>query len=268
MNPNNKGQSLVQVLVGIGLTAIMAAVFASLITSQQKETRALKEALGAMDLQKVVIAALADGSVCQYILNNPTRLTFDSTALTPTTPQTMTPSLPLYTIVQGGIPGPVAAQVGQEASGFSNTLFISNIKLEILSGSGDNYIGQWKVEFDSARTIRPIRPLAVGTIIQTDPGTPTAKTIASCQGAGGGSSNFAVESGTLNHGQVIPLPVGFTDAQCRWIVSMDSGGAAYDYRTHERCYTTGRTVQCWTGNSAWGGQIRYGTATYLIVCQR
>jgi hypothetical protein len=82
---NEKGQGLLEVIIAIGIMGIMMLGFASMMSSQYRETGALEQKLAAMDLEKLLIASLADGTVCQYVLNNPTVLTFDSTAALPRT---------------------------------------------------------------------------------------------------------------------------------------------------------------------------------------
>ena len=65
------GQSLIQVIVSIGILSAMALTFASLIATQQKETKALTEKLASLDLEKLLITSLADGSICTGELSNP-----------------------------------------------------------------------------------------------------------------------------------------------------------------------------------------------------
>ncbi len=113
---NQHGQSIIQVLVSIALMGILMTVFASMLLSQERETKALSQKLASTDLERLLQSSLSDGSVCQYIVNNPAVLTFDSTHVSPTTPQIITPTLPIYASVQSGPPvvtGPVVAQIGQ-----------------------------------------------------------------------------------------------------------------------------------------------------------
>lgn len=66
------------------------------------------------------------------------------------------------------------------------------------------------------------------------------------------ASEVAVLTGQLNHGGTIPLPPGYREDQCKWLVSMaeddpnytswdiSEGGLSKHY--YYRCYTRGRTV--------------------------
>lgn len=65
-------------------------------------------------------------------------------------------------------------------------------------------------------------------------------------------SSVAVLTGTIANGGTIPLPSGYTEAQCKWIVSINdsnANGIGWDVREglstnhyETRCYTTGRVV--------------------------
>ena len=205
---NQRGQSLIQIVISIGIMGIVMAGFASMMSIQSKETRSLTEKLAALDLQKILTSALADGSVCQYVLNNPSVLTFNSTLVSLATPQTVIISTPLYASVSGGVPGPPIAQVLQQASSFSNTLIINSISLSITSGSGSSYIGNWVVEFDNTKTVRAIKPATISTTLIADTSTPTAARITGCMagalaGTVTGRCNFGTATGTATNCSVL-----------------------------------------------------------------
>ncbi|MFU2060068.1 hypothetical protein ACLSZY_10895, partial [Avibacterium volantium] len=70
------------------------------------------------------------------------------------------------------------------------------------------------------------------------------------------AGDVAVLTGVINHNQTLPLPAGFSESQCRWLVSMrddNENGAEWDVNegetvVHKRnfCYTNGRTVIAYT----------------------
>ena len=83
--------------------------------------------------------------------------------------------------------------------------------------------------------------------------------------------SVAVISGTIAHGTLLPLPAGFTAAQCTWIISrVRSGwkgtvltGNAWDDDDDEYCYVDdSRIVQCYHYN---GSTLYPGTANYLVM---
>lgn len=183
------GQSLVQVLVSVGIMGIVMMGFVSMLTTQQAETRALGEKFAAMDLERILAASLVNGSTCKYILNNPLVLTFDSTAVKAGVLATLTPNLPLYTEVLAGVPGSIVAEIGKPASVYSNSLIVNSIKLKIISGVGTSFLGHWEIGFDSTKTVRPLKPITIATLITADISTPAAAKVTDCMG-GAGSVNF------------------------------------------------------------------------------
>lgn len=181
---NQRGVSIIEVLVAIGVMTIVMASVTSFQVSQQRETRALSEKLAALDGEKLLISALMDGSTCLHILNNPAPMTFNSTTLSPMTPQYITPSLPLYAKVQSGTPGPVVAEVGKLLSASSPSLVVTSVRLRVNSGSGNTYLGAWEVAFDNSKTIRALKPISISTILTVDNSVPTASKITSCMSNG------------------------------------------------------------------------------------
>jgi len=90
------------------------------------------------------------------------------------------------------------------------------------------------------------------------------------------SSGVAILTGTIANGGTIPLPSGFSESQCKWIVSMDnsnSASTAWDWQEgvssnhiYHRCYTTGRVVTATTTVLNETGNVTYGaTANYIII---
>lgn len=173
---NNKGISLVETLIASGIMVILMFGFTSMVSNQQKELKSVTEILAGIDLQKNLISTLSQGTVCNYVLNNPAPQTFNSNAL----PYQITPTLPIYASVAGGVPGQVIAQVGQPASVYSNTMIIKSIKLDVVSGSGNTYKANWIVDFDETKSVRPHKPIVVTTIIGVDKTVPGAAKIVDC----------------------------------------------------------------------------------------
>lgn len=83
---------------------------------------------------------------------------------------------------------------------------------------------------------------------------------------------IAVISGTIRHGETLPLPAGYTENQCHWIVSihsMDNGGQ-YDDRSYDgiRCYVDENRIVRVGHNrrkdNPSGGWFKE-TANYLVI---
>ena len=90
------------------------------------------------------------------------------------------------------------------------------------------------------------------------------------------SSGVAILTGTVANGGTIPLPSGFSEAQCKWMVSIDnsnSNGTGWDIdnaivanHISHRCYTTGRVVTANTTVRDEAGFKTYdATANYIII---
>lgn len=80
------------------------------------------------------------------------------------------------------------------------------------------------------------------------------------------TSHFAIETGTVGHNQYIPLPVGFTQEQCKWIVSLYSinGQEADKQSVSWQCYANPSTRQVTCLYSSFFGTFT-GTAFYMII---
>lgn len=91
------------------------------------------------------------------------------------------------------------------------------------------------------------------------------------------STNVAILTGTINHGGIIPLPNGFSESQCKWMVSVnfdDPGMNIWDikevgshYHYGFRCQTNGRQVNCITYHGHGYGQVITigGVANYIVI---
>ena len=92
------------------------------------------------------------------------------------------------------------------------------------------------------------------------------------------SNSVAVLSGSVSNGGTIPLPSGYTEAQCKWTVSLkdsnvnnntwdvDEDVTKMHYKTY--CYTSGRSVtaymRIWNDdNKVWSEYA--ATANYIII---
>lgn len=81
-------------------------------------------------------------------------------------------------------------------------------------------------------------------------------------------NNIAILIGTVAHGGTIPLPDGYTQAQCKWMVSMYD--CSYSTGRHEnaslgfRCYASAdRVVTCQIKANEDGWLDK--TANYMII---
>ncbi len=183
---NKKAISIVETLVAVGIMSIMMAGFASMLTSQGKETRALAEVLGVQDLQKSMIGIMAKGDVCQFMLQTKT---FNAQAVQNGEAQEIDMGTdPIYSgMVNATTPGPVFIKKGDKGSAFTSSLVVENIKFVVDSGSyaGSNgaFIGHWIINFDSSKSVRKLKPVSVAAVIYANTASPSAAQSTSCLGS-------------------------------------------------------------------------------------
>ena len=91
------------------------------------------------------------------------------------------------------------------------------------------------------------------------------------------TNNVAVLTGVIGNGGTIPLPSGYSEGQCRWMVSMNNdnpSNTAWDWQEgvssdhiHSYCSANGtRVVTCYrTVLNEAGSQTHNGTANYIII---
>ena len=96
-------------------------------------------------------------------------------------------------------------------------------------------------------------------------------------GSNGQLHSVSVLTGTVAHGGTIPLPSGYSEGQCRWMVSMNNdnpSNTAWDWQEgvssdhiHSYCSANGtRVVTCYrTVLNETGSQGHAGTANYIII---
>lgn len=185
---NQRGQSLIQILISAALISMLALAFASMLSGQYRQTAALAEKLGALDLQKLLTGVLSDGSVCTYQLTTPTAKTFDASKIGTSNPPIIDLGQSIPVSANAG--APPAVQVNSPASAISNTLYPTSITLQNISGTtaGNQFTGHIQVAFDNSKLLHPIHPVDVQVTLATT-GTGSTKTIASCLSSYGSSSS-------------------------------------------------------------------------------
>ena len=68
---NKKGISIVEVLVSSAIAAIVALAMSSMIVNQNKEMKAMTEKMAALDVERILITSLTNGTLCTAELTNP-----------------------------------------------------------------------------------------------------------------------------------------------------------------------------------------------------
>jgi hypothetical protein len=176
-------------MVAAAIMSIVTLGMASTINHMSVQSRALSEKLASMDLEKLLIASLSNGSVCNYLLKDKT---FNSNlSLSPASPVVITSPTRIYASYDPTATtplGPTVAEVGQLASPYSESLKVSAIKMELTGRSGSSFTGRWRVDFDGTKLVRPIKPIYVSMTLGADTSDAANAKVTSCQGAGGASA--------------------------------------------------------------------------------
>ena len=134
----------------------------------------------------------------------------------------------------------------------------------ILSGAGLTGGGDLSID----RTISMSTPSTVGAGNSNSTVSGASSTHSHALNVTG---NVAVLTGTIAHGGTIPLPSGYTEAQCKWSVSINSQVTALstdgsDDRTYLRCFTIGRVVSCYMSTKNTPEEVKEsGVANYIII---
>lgn len=161
---SEKGQSLIQMMISIGIMGILITGFASMMTNQQKEMRALGEKISSLDLQRTltqIFAANGPGSLCESIMTNPVQV-FSAPATYP--------SLAAFNLNQ--IPISVGSsvniiQVGQPVDSTSN-LKVTAIQIDLIDAPvAGVFPANLTVVFDPLSTIRTIKNIKLPIYLQT-----------------------------------------------------------------------------------------------------
>ena len=165
---------------------------------------------------------------------------------------------------------PTSAQVptticSRDASGnFAASMITSNLTGDVTGNA--NTASKWQ----TARTLTLTGSVTGSVSVDGSGNVSMATSISS-------SSGVAILTGTIANGGTIPLPSGYSEGQCRWMVSMNNdnpSNTAWDWQEgvssdhiHSYCSANGtRVVTCYrTVLNETGKQTHNGTANYIII---
>lgn len=165
---SNSGVSLIEVVLAFGLFSILMYAILTLTSTQQNELRSLTEKLATLELDKFLLAGLADGSVCKAEL---TKSTVNSNA-----PYTIPSSLSGFEIELTKIhssPAPTSPSIvekNQPASPSSKTTIVRTIKIkDFFLVEPQNYMATLEITWVTEKLFRSLQPLSIRLYINTDP---------------------------------------------------------------------------------------------------
>lgn len=188
---NQRGQSIIQVLISIGLMSILMAAFATMMANQSKESQALAEKIAWADFQQQLSRTFTDGALCTSLIGT---MKFDSTNAIQGSKNQPTITLSNTSIPISSLPNaPPLVTAGQPASSISSTLIVASVNpfqvTNIVGSSAGGvgyFTGVFQVNFDKKPLIRALKPAQATIGIQTTSSGNT-QTIIGCQSTGGNS---------------------------------------------------------------------------------
>lgn len=260
---NQKGQSLVQVVVAAAIMAIIMLSMISLQANQAKESRAIIEKLAALDFQQELIRIFSDGTLCTSLLTLPTPRQFNSSTSAPGSPNPPSLTLPLSQIPISAAPGsPPFATAGALASPIARTLFVAGgrpFQLTSIIGSSSGGVGRFSanftVGFDQNQLIRPLSPASVRVSLRTTSAGPI-ETITGCSSEYG----IQVRSGRVTQGDVVPAIPGIPRSNCQLSLMIEDAHVMPSYNSSD-----GDPGQ-W-GDNHYGGAQAYYDASWNVTCR-
>lgn len=184
-----------------------------MLSNVNQESKSVSEKIGKMDLERLLVSALAEGSICTFEFATNSVTKFDSNQI----PATATSNPSVTTLHSGpSLNSPPLLTSNHLASMFSSSLFITGIELgNILpTGVANTYTGELKISYDISRLVRPLNQSTLKVYLTTI-GNGNIKTVTSCKSV---SSTFGSCPNTTSFvrgfdpitGEIIcqtPLPV-------------------------------------------------------------
>lgn len=202
---------MIEVLMVIGVMAVVSTALANLLNSQQRSIQFLAQKQEIVDMKNIMLTQLARADVCSWQLAG---RTFDASMPTSeTNPSPAVVALLNNTIYHGLDQTSAAiAAAGQPLPGTLTGVRINAVSFRrIFKANDDVYKGVFEVSFNG--TVTPANAVQVSQVVRTVVGSPdNAKVIQDCVGSAGGASGSAV----LAYGEGIgdstlaPLIVNFT----------------------------------------------------------
>lgn len=176
-----QGFSLIQTIIGIGISGIVMGAMVSMMAMQTNEQRYLSQKLAALDLQRQLTTTLADGSVCKFQLKVP-GISFDATKVMPDTSVIVLDKV----LAQASATSPSVAEKNKAVSVYDKFEVASvEVKNFVSEGLPNKYSAELIVTFKGDELVRSLKPIVLPLSLNTA-GPDNAKTIESCTSAGAG----------------------------------------------------------------------------------
>ncbi len=191
---NQRGSSLIQVMVGVAVMGIVIAGFTTFMDTGNREAKSLQQKLEILQTQQDLMRDLSDPALCACNFNstintaNAANLFFDTT-----NPNSKITLPNLFTTCVGGTPGNPLIAVGENLPGSQGGLRVGSIEMKefVATGTG-RYRAKIEVGFAADSLKMGRKPASVNVSVVADLANPTQARVTSCtagkdiMGSGGG----------------------------------------------------------------------------------
>lgn len=271
-----RGFSLVEVLISVGLMSIMAIIFTSVLTNYHKSINWLAQKGDAVDLKNQMMSTLNNPTICSCQVNpnltadnsNDSNLSFNSNTTSGAA------SMNMIRIRSGcGATDPIVAEAGQR---LSNGLRVASVTLANLrpatSPATTAWLGDFTVTFDQGSDSLPIRPVTMTSrLTLATPYPSTSQIILACSAFSGLVIDWVPATGSITSANTFCMSAGYAGSTglCRkrigssnppnfsqgscWVNGSEQGMLVYEqdggsgdrYRAYyERITGSSFSVQC------------------------
>jgi type II secretory pathway pseudopilin PulG len=198
LRSNQKGMSLVEVLVSIGISTVISFVMATTMVNVSRDQRALQEKYNQLELKNDLLTAFANTDIClsQLNQNSPTLNLSGVSASNPSKQSISYSELHMGNSNQSLL----LAKVGSPLPGSSpNQMVVSKIELGsfLSTGSPNTFTGELKIEMDPATLTRALKPLSIKQIFNIAGPVASAKIVGCGVGSGNNFGGVAHGVGTF-----------------------------------------------------------------------
>jgi len=191
---NQRGLTLIEVLVLSAILAFVLVSFIATMTSQQRQSSQLSDKIAAIDLERSLHGIFADANVCTFLLSTVPMTPFDPMNL----PAATIPDFPsIPSRAAAGAAPLVEANGTTLVSPLSQRLVATAVRIRNLAcafppctPTSNEFDAQLAVEFDNTKTAGPVAPVLLPIRLTTAGGagaqTPNGCVLNAAAGGGGG----------------------------------------------------------------------------------
>ena len=194
---NSRGQSLIQLLVAVGVSSIVVVTMMTMMTNQQRDFQSLTEKIASAETARVTSATLTNlnlfcnGLFLTNNLVNPSDISFDATNLSPTTPKViLLKKIPSLNFEAGAPPSNLSHSLKLNSS----TASLPGIRLLVTSKSQATL----QLNFDQSSVVQTVRNQEFPGLMLMTSGPTNATQIDGCGNAASVPGSSAVWTTAYN----------------------------------------------------------------------